>query len=150
MKKSTLAFFLVFLVIGGYIMYDSGWGRSMLMGMFSPEINAIEEMSMQFMEDIKFKDFIKAASYHNSEDQEKANIPKLIERLFKIKPELLDIMEFSILESTIDSTGNRGRVKIKSKVNILNSGKIKTPELILYYHKKGEGWFMELESSLHR
>jgi hypothetical protein len=100
------------------------------------------------MEDIKFKDFNKAASYHSPEDQEEVDIPKLMERLFKIKPELLDVMEYSILDSTLDSTGTRGRVKMKAKVNVLNSGKIKNPEFILYYKKEGDEWFMELESSL--
>jgi hypothetical protein len=148
MKKSTVAFVLVALAVGGYILYDSQWGRSVLMGFFSEDLARIEEISLAFMEDIKFKDFNKAASYHSPEDREKVDIPKLMERLFKIKPELLDVMEYSILESTLDSTGTRGRVKMKAKVNVLNSGKIKNPEFILYYKKDGNEWFMELESSL--
>ena len=148
MKKSTVAFVLVALAVGGYILYDSQWGRSVLMGFFSKDLARIEEISLAFMEDIKFKDFNKAASYHSPEDQEKVDIPKLMERLFKIKPELLDVMEYSILDSTLDSTGTRGRVKMKAKVNVLNSGKIKNPEFILYYKKEGDNWFMELESSL--
>ena len=148
MKKSTVAFVLVALAVGGYILYDSQWGRSVLMGIFSEDLARIEEISLAFMEDIEFKDFNKAASYHSPEDQEKVDIPKLMERLFKIKPEFLDVMEYTILDSTLDSTGTRGRVKMKAKVNVLNSGKIKNPEFILYYKKKGEAWFMELESSL--
>lgn len=148
MKKSTVAFVLVALAVGGYILYDSQWGRSVLMGFFSEDLARIEEISLAFMEDIKFKDFNKAASYHSPEDQEEVDIPKLMERLFKIKPELLDVMEYTILDSTLDSTGTRGRVKMKAKVNVLNSGKIKNPEFILYYKKEGEAWFMELESSL--
>jgi len=148
MKKSTVAFVLVALAVGGYILYDSQWGRSVLMGIFSEDLARIEEISLAFMEDIEFKDFNKAASYHSPEDQEKVDIPKLMERLFKIKPEFLDVMEYTILDSTLDSTGTRGRVKMKAKVNVLNSGKIKNPEFILYYKKEGEAWFMELESSL--
>jgi hypothetical protein len=148
MKKSTVAFVLVAFAVGGYILYDSQWGRSVLMGFFSEDLARIEEISLAFMEDIKFKDFNKAASYHSPEDQEKVDIPKLMERLFKIKPELLDVMEYTILDSTLDSTGTRGRVKMKAKVNVLNSGKIKNPEFILYYKKEGDEWFMELESSL--
>ncbi len=148
MKKSTVAFVLAALAVGGYILYDSQWGRSVLMGFFSEDLARIEEISLAFMEDIKFKDFNKAASYHSPEDQEEVDIPKLMERLFKIKPELLDVMEYTILDSTLDSTGTRGRVKMKAKVNVLNSGKIKNPEFILYYKKEGEAWFMELESSL--
>jgi len=148
MKKSTVAFVLVVLAVGGYILYDSQWGRSLLMGIFSEDLARIEEISLAFMEDIEFKDFNKAASYHSPEDQEEVDIPKLMERLFKIKPEFLDVMEYTILDSTLDSTGTRGRVKMKAKVNVLNSGKIKNPEFILYYKKEGEAWFMELESSL--
>ena len=148
MKKSTVAFVLVALAVGGYILYDSQWGRSLLMGIFSEDLARIEDISLAFMEDIEFKDFNKAASYHSPEDQEKVDIPRLMERLFKIKPEFLDVMEYTILDSTLDSTGTRGRVKMKAKVNVLNSGKIKNPEFILYYKKEGEAWFMELESSL--
>jgi hypothetical protein len=148
MKKSTVAFVLAALAVGGYILYDSQWGRSVLMGIFSEDLARIEEISLAFMEDIEFKDFNKAASYHSPEDQEEVDIPKLMERLFKIKPEFLDVMEYTILDSTLDSTGTRGRVKMKAKVNVLNSGKIKNPEFILYYKKEGEAWFMELESSL--
>ena len=150
MKKSTVAFVLAALAVGGYILYDSQWGRSVLMGFFSKDLARIEEISLAFMEDIKFKDFNKAASYHSPEDQKEVDIPKLMERLFKIKPELLDIMEYTILESTLDSTGTRGRVKMKAKVNVLNSGKIKNPEFILYYQKDEGEWYMELESSLQR
>ena len=38
--------------------------------------------------------------------------------------------------------------EMKAKVNVLNSGKIKNPEFILYFKKEGDAWFMELESSL--
>ncbi len=148
MKKSTLAFLLILLMVGGYILYDSGWGRSVLLNFFSEDLGRIEEISLAFMEDIQYKDFQSAAEYHSPEDQEKADIPKMIERMFKIKPELLDMMEYSILESSLDSSKTRGRVKMKSKVNVLNSGKIKNPEFILYYHKEGEMWYMDLESSL--
>lgn len=148
MKKSTIAFVIVVLALAGYFAYDAKWGRSILIGLFSEDLKIIEQMSLSFLEDLKFKDFDNAAAYHHPEDQKKANIPKLIERLFKVKPELLDIMEYEILETTLDSSKKRGRVKLRAKVNLLNSDKIKTPEMILYYHKKDEKWYMELESSL--
>ncbi len=148
MKKSTVAFLLVLMAVGGYIVYDSQWGRSVLMGFFSEDLARIEEISLTFMEDIKFKDFDKAASHHSPEDRKEVDIPKLIQRLFKIRPELLDLMEYSVLDSSLDSTGTRGRVKMKTKVNVLNSGKIRNPEFILYYMKQGDAWYMELASSL--
>ncbi len=148
MKKSSLAFILVILVLGAYFAYDAQWGESLFLGLFSEDLKIVNNASLSFMEDIKFKDFDKAASYHSPEDRKKVNIPRLIERLFHIKPELIDIMHYEILESSLDSSKKRARVKIKAKVRILNSEKIKNPELILYFHKKGEEWYMELESSL--
>ncbi len=148
MKKSTVAFILVLLVVGGYFAYDAQWGRSLILGFFSEDKKILGHMVLSFLEDIKFKDFKKAASYHHPEDQKKADIPKLIERLFKIKPELMDIMEYNILETSLDSSKKRARVKVKAKVHILNSDKIKNPEMMLFFHKKEEKWYMELESSL--
>ena len=148
MKKSTLAFILVLLLLGAYFSYDSNWGRSMWTGLFSKDKQVLNDHALAFMEDIRFKDFEKAASYHHPEDRQKADIPKMIERLFKIKPELLDIMEYSILETTLDSTGKRARVKLSAKVQLLNSDKIEQPEMILYFHNRDGQWYMELESSL--
>ncbi|MCP4107133.1 MAG: hypothetical protein GY749_16595 [Desulfobacteraceae bacterium] len=148
MKKSTVAFILILLLAGGYFAYDSQWGRSFILGLFSEDKKILADMALSFLEDIKFKDFKKAASYHHPEDQKKADIPKLIERLFKIKPELMDIMEYNILETSLDSSKTRARIKVKAKVHILNSDKIKDPEMMLFFHKKEEKWYMELESSL--
>jgi hypothetical protein len=148
MSKSTVALILVILGVGAYIFYDSQWGRSIYLGLFSEDLQLIEAISMSFMEDVQFKDFDKAVSYHSPEDREKIDIPRLMRKLFMIKPELIDVMDYSVLESSLDSTGTRGRVKVKAKVNVLNSDKIKHPEVILYFHKKGDQWYMELESSL--
>ncbi|MDM8517045.1 hypothetical protein QUF76_12660 [Desulfobacterales bacterium HSG16] len=148
MNKSTIAFILVILVVGGYFAYDAELGQSLFISLFSKDKKIVNETTLAFMEDIKFKDFKKAATYHHPDDQEKANIPKLIERLFRIKPELLDIMEYSTLETSLDSSKKRAKVKLTAKVHMLNSDKIKNLEMIIYYHKKGEKWYMELESSL--
>ena len=148
MKKSTVAFIILILILGGYFAYDAQWGRSFFLGLFSEDKKIINDHALSFMEDIKFKDFEKAATYHSPNDQKKVNIPQLIEKLFKIKPELLDIMDYKILETSLDSSKKRGRVKINTKVHTLNSGEIKRPEMILYFHNKTGKWFMELESSL--
>ena len=148
MKKSTVAFVLIILALGAYFAYDAQWGRSFFLGLFSEEKKIVNELSLSFMEDIKFKDFEKAATYHSPEDQKEINIPRLIEKIFKIKPELLDIMDFRILETSLDSSRKRGRVKVKAKVHTLNSDKIEHPEMILYFHNKNGKWYMELESSL--
>ena len=59
-----------------------------------------------FIEDIKFKDFKKAASYHAPDKRDAVDIPFLIERLFVQKPESLDIMSYEIMMSEIDSTNS--------------------------------------------
>jgi hypothetical protein len=148
MKKSSVAFILILLVLGGYIAYDAQKGRSFFMKLFSKDRGLISDKVLSFMEDIKFKDFEKAATYHSPEDRKKVDIPNLLERLFKVKPEFLDIMEYNVLDTSLDSTGKRGRVKLKAKINLLNSDEIKTPEVIFYFHKKTGKWYMELESSL--
>ncbi len=148
MKKSTIAFFLVILALGGYFVYDAQWGRSFFLGLFSEDQKIFSKLALSFMEDIKFKDFEKAATYHSPEDQGQVNIPQLIERLFRVKPEFLDIMEYQVLDTSMDSSKKRGRVKIKAKIHMLNSDKIQQPEMIFYFHHKNGKWFMELESSL--
>ena len=106
---------------------------------------------MEFLEDIKFKDFDKAASYHSAEDRKDVNIAKLIERMFQVKPEFLDILRYKIVKSEIDSSGDRGRVLTRTVVKVLNTGEIKEPEIIFYWQQDPtEGWVMKLESSLKR
>ncbi len=148
MKKSTVAFILVLLILGAYFALDTKKGKMFFEGMFSGESAILNGMSMSFLEDIRFKDYENAASYHHPEDREKTDIPKLIEKKFKIKPELLDIMDYRVMETTLDSSGTRARVKMKAKTHMLNTDKIKHAEFILYYYKKDETWYMELESSL--
>jgi len=110
----------------------------------------LETYSKKFLEDLQFKDFQTAASYHSRDDRKTVDIPNLIERLFGIKPEFLDIMRFDIVKVQIDSTGKRARVKCHSVVKILNTSEIKEPEIMLYFRKDpAEGWVMELQSSLH-
>jgi len=109
----------------------------------------LEEMSLKFLEDLRFKDFQHAASYHSTEDRKKVNIPQKIEQWFMVKPEQLDIMRYEVMRTDVDSTGLRGRVKVKTVIKILNTSEIKEPEMMLYWFKDPtEGWIMELESSL--
>ena len=150
MKRSTLLLALVLLGIFLFLARDARLGGDLFSGLFSGELTELSKRSLSFMEDLRFKDFEKAASYHRPEDRERADIPRLIERLFKIKPEFLDIMDYQVLDSSLDSSGRRARVKLKAKVHLLNSDEIREPEFILYYHKDDAGqWYMELESSLH-
>lgn len=109
----------------------------------------LEQQTLHFLEDLQFKDFKKAASYHSAEDRKKVNIPALIERVFQVKPETLDIMRFEVERVDIDSSGMRARVKTHTVIKILNANEIKEPEIMFYWYKDPtEGWVMELESSL--
>ncbi|PKK90257.1 MAG: hypothetical protein CVV64_09835 [Candidatus Wallbacteria bacterium HGW-Wallbacteria-1] len=111
----------------------------------------LEKSTYQFLESIKFKDFEKAAVYHHPERLKSRDIPALIEKRFMVKPELLDISSFEILLVEIDSTGDRARVKTRSRVSVLNSGKERDLDLIFYWQReKGKDgkWYMTLDSSL--
>ena len=112
----------------------------------------VRHKTQSFLEDIQFKDFDKAASYHAPDKRGEVDIPFLIERLFLAKPESLDIMDYEIMFADIDSTGLRARVKSNIKVKELNRGNIRDQELMLFYHRETSvaPWYMELESSLRQ
>ena len=143
---------------------------------WNEEAGALRDLAEQFLEDLTYKDFAAAAEYHTWADQEEVDIPRLIERMFKIKPELLNIRDIRITEVDLDSGGERARTFFTVTMEILNSAgdqpdepnRERQVEGILYWHKRpaaegvaapeegasvdlpsGERWFMMLESSLH-
>ncbi|MFN8609930.1 MAG: hypothetical protein U0931_20485 [Vulcanimicrobiota bacterium] len=150
MKKLIILFvLLVGLALGVFIVAGRARGGEGIATGSSADRNQISNLSLKFMEDLRFKDFQHAASYHSMEDRKKVNIPQLIEQWFQVKPETLDIMRYEVQKVDIDSTGKRGRVKVKTVLKILNANEIKEPEIMLYFFKDpAEGWIMELESSL--
>jgi hypothetical protein len=111
---------------------------------------ALRRIALSFLEDIQFKDFVKAASYHAPGVRDKVDIPYLIERLFAIKPELLDIMSYEVVFAKIDSSGLRARVKTLIKIKNLADASISERELMLYFERDtpADPWHMKLESSL--
>ena len=48
---------------------------------WSSESAKLKKLADQFLEDLQYKDFDKAAKYHTFEDQKTVDIPSLIERL---------------------------------------------------------------------
>lgn len=115
----------------------------------SGDRSVLAEKSIAFFEDLQFKDFDKAAEYHSPEDQESVNIPRLIERIFVIKPELLDIESYKVERIHIDRSGNRARVFMSVFFKVLNTGREAERDIILYYYKDHRDyWYMKLESSL--
>ncbi|MGE0489489.1 MAG: hypothetical protein AB7S38_09775 [Vulcanimicrobiota bacterium] len=151
MKKIAAVFaVLLLLAIGLLVIGGRPGSGSGGVSLGSGDAKFLSQQSVDFMEDLQFKDFEKAASYHSAEDRKDVNIARLIERLFAIKPEFLDIQRYDIRDVDIDRSGNRARVKVHAVVKILNTKEVKEPEIILYWRKDpAEGWVMELESSLH-
>ena len=101
--------------------------------------------ALQFMED-----FEQAASYHAPEIQDSVDIPFLIQRLFKVKPEALNFMDYEIVFAKIDSSGNRGRVKMRAKVEFLGNKQIRDQDIMLFFERSDTSspWYMKLEDSL--
>ena len=116
------------------------------------ELGFLRRQTTAFWEDIQFKDLDHAATFHDPETQEKVDIPFLLERLFLLKPEALDVMDIEIVLADIDSTGDRARVKTRLRVKDLLKDKVREKEVILYWHRADADapWYMELESSLRR
>lgn len=112
----------------------------------------LRRITTSFLEDIQFKDFKTAASYHPPDKREQVDIPYLLQRLFQVKPEALDIMSYEVVFADIDTTGNRGRVKTRVKVKELLRGDIRDQEVIFYYDRvrAGAPWYMKLEDSLRQ
>ncbi len=149
MKKiAAVAVLLVLLAVGLLYFSASGSGPSLPV-MTSGDASFLRKRSIDFLEDLQFKDFKKAASYHSTVDRKTVDISNLIERIFQVKPEFLDIMRYEIKDIDIDRSGDRARIKTHTVVKVLNTQEIKEPEVIFYWRKDPkEGWVMMLESSL--
>jgi len=108
MRKITVIsiFVIAVLSLGGYLYLTQP---------FDPNRGEIEQLSEQFMEDLQFKDFQSSARYHHDLEQERVDIGQSIEELFLIDPELLDILDYRITRTEIDSTGTRGRVLVNTR-----------------------------------
>jgi len=140
---------LLALVGGGYFfMQSSPLGQAPLGALMSSDAQELVKTARSFMEDIKYKDFKAAGQYSLPEQVDKYNIARLIERLFKIKPEVLDLQNYEVLSTDFDKSGERARVHMKANVKLLNSDKLKSPELILYFKKQEGKWYMDFASSL--
>lgn len=104
---------------------------------FSPEQNKINELSRKWMEDLQFKDFRSSSLYHHKLDRDRVDIGRAIERLFLVKPEMLDILDYNIVKAEVDSSGERARVKVNVRYKKLNKDKKpKEGRLMLYWMKR--------------
>ena len=142
-KKLLLILILLAIAGGAAWAVLGGWTP-----IFQSDRHIIIKQAKRFMECIKFKEFGEAAAYHTAQDSKKADIPFLIERLFKVKPEQMDIQECNVIFGEIDSSGILGKTKSRCIVHLLNTKEVRKPEIVLYWKKEGGRWFLKLKSSL--
>lgn len=160
MKKSVLAFLFVILVCAGvlYVLQNPSGLEIGGISLGGSDRALIRDRSLKFMEDVKFKDFEKASTYHLPETQKKRDIPKLLHRAFRVRHEVLDIHTYKPVFVELDSSGLRGRVKLMIWYKVLGDQSVtkserssRKTEMILYWFKQADGaWAMELESSLRK
>ena len=144
MKKVGIALAVLLLLGAALLSGLKPWGFAPFgveLVRWAPDAQKLEEMARDFLEDIQYKDFAKAAKYHSFADQGKADIPALIERLFAIKPEQLDLRDYTITGVDLDEKGDRARTHFHATYVVLNSaqgedGKNEERQIegILYWH----------------
>lgn len=158
MKRKSVILSAVVVAVGGATLFGLQQARLVDVARldFSGQTKWLADRSYDFLEDLKFKDFAKASTYHLAETQAKRDIPELIRRVFGIKHEVLDIERFEVLEVDLDRSGLRARVRTRVYFNVLGDRSVREStasrrdiELLLYWFKQADGsWAMELESSL--
>lgn len=158
MSKTWIVLVLVLAVAGG--------GLWLLRSPLGVSIGGVEvggaerewlaDRSVDFVEDLQFKDFKKASAYHLAETQAARDIPELIRRIFLVKHEQLDIIDYRVLDVDLDRSKRRARVRMIINYRVLGDRATRESpsaqrdvELLLYWFKQeSDTWAMELESSL--
>lgn len=152
MKKVLITALSLGVLGGGYLVvaHVSGAAFSTLGLPLGGDRGLLRRTALSFMEDVQFKDFQSAASYHAPELIDTVDIPFLIQRLFAVRPEALDIMQYEIVFAEIDSSDLRARVKVRVRAKLLANERIEERELILYFYRDDTSspWYMKLEDSL--
>ena len=152
MKKARTVVITLAVLAGGYlsVAHLSG-GAFWTMGLpLGGDRGLLRRIALEFMEDIQFKDFEAAASYHAPELMETVDIPFLIQRLFQVRPEALDFMDYEVVLAEVDSSGLRARVRMRVTVRLLLDELVQEKEFILYFYRDSvsDPWYMRLEDSL--
>ena len=146
---STLTVIITMLAVGYYLSGGSlGSGKIAL----NSDAAKLRNRANLFWEDIQFKDFDAAAAHHENHLSETIDISYLVNRLFLVKPELLEILDYEIIYAKIDSSGLRGRVKYQIHYKEFVRNKFGKREIILYFYRlnNNEQWYLKLEDSLRR
>ncbi len=154
MKKVVMAVLVLSLLLGGYltVAHISGGAFSTLGLLLGGDRGDLRRVALAFLEDIQFKDFVSAAGYHSPETRDSVDIPFLIQRLFTVRPEALDIMDYEVVFAEIDESGLRARVKLRVTVKLLLNALINEREVILFFERDtvNDPWYMKLEDSLRQ
>jgi hypothetical protein len=116
----------------------------------------LADRTVDFLEDIQFKDFKTASTYHLAKTQKERDIPEMIRSVFLVKHEVLDIQEYKILEVDLDRAKSRARVRALIHFRTLGDQTVRdrpdarrNTEMLFYWFRQPDGtWIMELESSL--
>lgn len=155
--KSAVVLVGVLLLAGAglYVFSEGGFGGAGAL-VLGEDRTYLRDRTVDFLEDLKFKDFDKASTYHLAETQAARDIPALLHRAFKIRHEVLDIQDYEVLDVELDSSGARGRVRALVRYHILGdrevreqAGSYRDLEMLFYWFRQADGsWTMELESSL--
>jgi hypothetical protein len=152
MKRVLTALMVLSLVFGAYlgVAHVSGGAFSTLGLALGGDRGTLRRIALAFLEDVQFKDFVSAAGYHAPDLIDSVDIPFLLQRLFAVKPEALDIMDYDIVFAELDSSNLRARVKARVKVKLLLDETIQEREFILYFDRDSidDPWYMKLEDSL--
>ncbi len=130
MRKSTIATLVIVVVValGAWLALNNP---------FSFGASLVEDLSERFLEDLQFKDFRSSALYHHNLDQERLDIGKTLETLFAVKPEFLDITDYRVVRTDIDSSGERAKVIMRTRYKVLNKGAgIEESDVIVYWIKR--------------
>lgn len=130
MRKTTLVTVIALgaLALGGFVFIAQP---------FSPDRRTVVDLSERFVEDLQFKDFRSSSLYHHRLEQGRVDIGRALERLFLVKPELLDIQSYRIVRAEVDSTGDRARVLVNTRFRRLNQkDEPEEADLMLYWIRR--------------
>lgn len=158
MRKSLIALVIVAVIAGAAVLFFATPVGLSVGGvdLGGTERAWLRERSVDFLEDLQFKDFDTAATYHLGETQVARDIPQLIRKVFLIKHEVLDIIRYEITEVDLDRSKTRARVRCLIDFRVMGDSAIRDKpeskrnvEMMLYWFRGDDGkWTMELESSL--
>ena len=141
MRKIVL---ILVLLLGG-----AAAGYAVLGGytpLYTSDKKILRDQTQQFWEYVKFKSFDRAAEFDQNADKEET--ARLLERIFKIKPENLDLREIDVLYAEIDGSGDLGRTKTRIDGAVLNPAAERTLEVMLFWEREEGRWWLKLRSSL--